>query len=272
MLFFLAAMLFLIFCGSCAEVYDDPGMCFSLTGDGWIKDIFNAFEIRASEANLYEFDAFSALTLAAKLGKADFEISRDPLHPFSGVQVYFDNSSFRPVSSYTEDAVRIVIGAVLDKEKTDPEIYAGYASLKYSVIGSGGSLRDDILIWANSSGKQIPIDGIFWLMELPGSYTTENIAGYGAVLNYLTRFVNETKQSGLDFKTLLSQMETDETGKFKNRTVKQLTGRGYSVGLIADPRFVFLTIADSDTVLFRDSGSVTDYYGEICKSAGVCRR
>ena len=89
------------------------------------------------------------------------------------------------------------------------------------------------------------------------------IARYGSVLNYLTRFVYEVKQSSLDFKRLLSSLETDETGVFKTRTTKQLTGRGYSVGLIADPSFVFLTIADTDAVLFRDNESVIEYYAKV---------
>ena len=33
-LFFLAAMFLLVFCGTAAEVYEDPDMCFLLTQDG----------------------------------------------------------------------------------------------------------------------------------------------------------------------------------------------------------------------------------------------
>ena len=72
-LFFLSVMFLLIFCCTFAEVYEDPDMCFSLTQDGWIKDLANAYEIKASDADLYGFDAFSALTFAAELGKVDFD-------------------------------------------------------------------------------------------------------------------------------------------------------------------------------------------------------
>lgn len=89
------------------------------------------------------------------------------------------------------------------------------------------------------------------------------ISRYGAVLNYLTRFVYEVKQSNIDFGRLLSSLETDETGAFKTRTTRQLTGRGYSIGFIADPSFVFLTIADTDAVLFRDNDSVIGYYAKV---------
>ena len=55
----------------------------------------------------------------------------------------------------------------------------------------------------------------------------------------------------------------DESGAFKTRTTRQLTGRGYSIGLIADPSFVFLTIANTDAVLFRDNDSVIEYYAKV---------
>ena len=124
-------------------------------------------------------------------------------------------------------------------------------------------LRRDILIWGNEQGKQIPIDGIFWFMYLPKEYGQKDIARYGSVLNYLTRFVYETKQSSLDLGRLLSSLETDESGAFKTRTTRQLIGRGYSIGLIADPSFVFLTIADTDAILFRDNDSVIEYYTKV---------
>ena len=104
---------------------------------------------------------------------------------------------------------------------------------------------------------------IFWFIDLPEEYGLKDISRYGAVLNHLTRFVYEVKQSSLDFNRLLSSLETDETGIFKTRTTRQLTGRGYSVGLIADPSFVFLTIADTDAVLFRDNNSVIEYYAKV---------
>ena len=90
MLFFLSSMILLIFCGSVAEVYEDPDMCFSLTQDGWISDLMNAYEIKASDADLYGFDAFSALTFAAELGKVDFEISRDPARPYDRALILFE--------------------------------------------------------------------------------------------------------------------------------------------------------------------------------------
>lgn len=271
-IFSLTAAVLLIFCACFAEVYDDPDMCFSFTQDGWIKDIMNAFEIKASGTNLYEFDAFSALTFAGELEKTDFDIIRDPLKPFDGAAVFFDKRTFEPVSSDAENGIRIIMGAVLDPEKTDPAQYSEYASLKYSVIDRSQNIRHDILIWANTFGKQIQAEGIFWLIELPAEYSKTDIAKYGSVLNYLTRFVYETGQSSLDFKTLLASMETDESGRFRSRDTRQLTGRGYSIGLIADPAFVFLTIADIDAVLFRDSGSVIEYYGKVCGNTGVCGR
>ena len=124
-------------------------------------------------------------------------------------------------------------------------------------------MRQDILIWANEQGKQVPIDGIFWFIDLPEEYDQNDIAKYGSVLNYLTRFVYEVRQSNLDFGRLLSSLETDGTGKFKTQTTRQLTGRGYSIGMIADPSFVFLTIADTDAVLFRDNDSVIEYYAKV---------
>ena len=262
-LFFLSAMFFLVFCCSAAEVYEDPDMCFSLTQDGWIKDLINAYEIKASDTDLYGFDAFSALTFAAELGKVDFDISMDPDKPYDRALIFFDGNTFKPASADTTKPVTIVMNAIMDPEKLDEDLYQEYASLKYSVISDNQEIRRDILIWANEQGKQIPIDGIFWFMYLPKEYEPKDITRYGSVLNYLTRFVYEVKQSSLDFNRLLSSLETDETGIFKTRTTRQLTGRGYSVGLIADPSFVFLTIADTDAVLFRDSDSVIDYYTKV---------
>ena len=262
-LFFLSAMFLLVFCCSAAEVYEDPAMCFSLTQDGWIKDLINAYEIKASDTDLYGFDAFSALTFAAELGKVDFDISMDPAKPYDRALIFFDGNTFKPASADTTKPVTIVMNAIMDPEKLDEDLYQKYASLKYSVISDNQEIRRDILIWANEQGKQIPIDGIFWFMYLPQEYGKKDIARYGSVLNYLTRFVYEVKQSSLDFKRLLSSLETDETGVFKTRTTKQLTGRGYSVGLIADPSFVFLTIADTDAVLFRDNDSVIEYYAKV---------
>ena len=100
-------------------------------------------------------------------------------------------------------------------------------------------------------------------MYLPKEYGKKDIAKYGSVLNYLTRFVYETKQSNLDFSSLLSSLETDESGIFETRTTRQLTGRGYSIGFIADPSFVFLTIVNTDAVLFRNNDSVIDYYAKV---------
>ena len=66
-LFFLSVMFLLIFCSSGAEVSENPDMCFLLTQDGWIKDLINAYEIRASDTDLYGFDAFSALLQCSRL-------------------------------------------------------------------------------------------------------------------------------------------------------------------------------------------------------------
>ena len=262
-LFFLSVMFLLIFCCTFAEVYEDPDMCFSLTQDGWIKDLINAYEIRASDTDLYGFDAFSALTFAAELGKVDFDISMDPAKPYDRALIFFDGRTFKPASADTTKPVTIIMNAIMDPSKLDEELYRQYASLKYSVVSESQELRRDILIWANEQGKQVPIDGIFWFMYLPKEYGKKDIAKYGSVLNYLTRFVYETKQSSLDFGRLLSSLETDETGVFKTRTTRQLTGRGYSICLIADPSFVFLTIANTDAVLFRDNDSVIEYYAKV---------
>ena len=262
-LFFLSVMFLLIFCSSGAEVYEDPDMCFLLTQDGWIKDLINAYEIRTSDTDLYGFDAFSALTFAAELGKVDFEIGRDPVKPYDRALIIFDGETFKPASADTAKPVTIIMNAIMDPSKLDYELYRQYASLKYSVVSDSQELRRDILIWANEQGKQVPIDGIFWFMYLPKEYGKKDIARYGSVLNYLTRFVYEAKQSSLDFGRLLSSLENDETGKFKTRATRQLTGRGYSIGLIADPSFVFLTIANTDAVLFRDSDSVIEYYAKV---------
>ena len=263
MLFFLFSMFLLIFCGSFAEVYEDPDMCFLLTQDGWIKDLVNAYEIKASDADLYGFDAFSALTFAAELCKVDFEISRDPAKPYDRALIFFDGNTFKPASSDTAKPVTIVMNAIMDPSKLDEELYRQYSDLKYSVVSDSQELRRDILIWANEQGKQVPIDGIFWFMYLPKEYGQNDIARYGSVLNYLTRFVYEVKQNNIDFGGLLSSLETDENGAFKTRTTRQLTGRGYSIGFIADPSFVFLTIADTDAVLFRDNDSVIEYYAKV---------
>ena len=268
----LTAAILLIFCVSFAEVYDDPDMCFSLTQDGWIRDIVNVFEIRASETNLYEFDAFSTLTFAGELGKADFDISVDPAKPYDRALIFFDTNTFEPVEADTGNPVRVVMGAYLDPDKTDHEKYLEYVSLKNSVIGSNRELRNDILVWANILGKQIPVEGIFWFMDIPEIEEMVDISKYGAVLDYMTRFVSETKQSGLEFREMFSAFETGESGRFNNRNTRYLTGRGYSIGLIADPDFVFLTAAGTDAVLFRDSESVTEYYEKICMQTGFCGR
>ena len=155
------------------------------------------------------------------------------------------------------------MNAIMDPSKLDEELYRQYSDLKYSVVSDSQELRRDILIWANEQGKQVPIDGIFWFMYLPKEYGQNDIARYGSVLNYLTRFVYEVKQSNIDFGGLLSSLETDENGAFKTRTTRQLTGRGYSIGFIANPSFVFLTIADTDAVLFRDNDSVIEYYAKV---------
>ena len=262
-LFFLTAMFLLIFCVSGAEVYEDPDMCFSLTQDGWIRYLINAYEIKASDADLYGYDAFSALTFAAELDKVDFEISRDPVRPCDRSLILFDGDTFKTVSAETKKPVAIVMNAIIDPEEVDEDLYQQYASLNYSVIDDKQKMRQDILIWANEHGKQVPIDGIFWFIDLPEEYDRKDITRYGSVLNYLTRFVYEAKQSSLDFSRLLSSFETDETGTFKTRTTRQLTGRGYSIGLIADPSFVFLTIASTDAVLFRDNDSVIEYYAKV---------
>ncbi|MBQ6343557.1 MAG: hypothetical protein IJI41_10575 [Anaerolineaceae bacterium] len=264
-LFFLTAMFLLIFCVSGAEVYEDPDMCFSLTQDGWIRDLINAYEIKASDANLYVFDAFSTLTFAAELGKVDFEISMDPAKPYDRALILFDGTTFKPASVETKKPVVIVMNAIIDPEKVDEDLYQQYASLKYSVIDDKQKMRQDILIWANEQGKKVPIDGIFWFIDLPKEYDQKDIARYGSVLNYLTRFVYEAKQSSLDFSRLLSSFETDENGAFKTRTTRQLTGRGYSIGLIADPSFVFLTITNTDAVLFRNNDSVFEYYEKVTR-------
>ena len=261
--FFLVTMLLLIFCSSGAEVYENPDMCFILTQDGWIRDLVNAYEIKASDADLYGFDAFSALTFAAELGKVDFDISMDPAKPYDRALIFFDGGTFKPASADTTKPVTIIMNAIMDPSKLDEELYQQYASLKYSVVSDSQKLRRDILIWANEQGKQVQIDGIFWFMYLPKEYGKKDIARYGSILNYLTRFVYEAKQSSLDFGRLLSSLETDESGAFKTRTIRQLTGRGYSIGLIADPSFVFLTIANTDAVLFRDNDSVIEYYTKV---------
>ena len=191
------------------------------------------------------------------------EISRDPTRPYDRGLVFIDGETFKPASSETKKPVTIIVNAIMDPEKIDEDQYRQYASLKYSVISDKQELRRDILIWANSQGKQVPIDGVFWFIDLPEEYGKKDISRYGAVLNYLTRFVYETKQSSLDFSSLLSSFETDETGVFKTRTTRQLTGRGYSIGLMADPSFVFLSITDTDAVLFRDSDSVIEYYAKV---------
>ena len=154
-------------------------------------------------------------------------------------------------------------GRLTNINEIDEDLYQKYTSLKYSVISDNQEIRRDILIWANEQGKEVPIDGIFWFMYLPKEYGKKDIARYGSVLNYLTRFVYEAKQSNLDFKSLLSSLETDESGIFKTRTTRHLTGRGYSIGLISDPSFVFLTIANTDAILFRDNDSVIDYYAKV---------
>ena len=121
-LFFLSAMFFLVFCCSAAEVYEDPDMCFSLTQDGWIKDLINAYEIKASDTDLYGFDAFSALTFAAELGKVDFDISMDPDKPYDRALIFFDGNTFKPASADTTKPVTIVMNAIMDPEKLDEDL------------------------------------------------------------------------------------------------------------------------------------------------------
>jgi len=260
----IAAAMLVVYCGCFAEMYDDPDLCFSTSGDGWISDIMNIFEIRASDSDLYSFDAFSAIAFAGELDMTDFAISRDPLKPYDRALVFLDNETFAPVLSGDKRSVRVSMSAILDPEKLDAQKYQDYAALKYSVIDDQQEMRRDILIWANTYGKQIPIDGIFWLMNLPGEYDGSDIAKYGAVLNYLTQYVYETKQSSLNFKTIFSDLETDETGRFRSQITRQITGLGYSIGLIVDPSFVFLAVTDSDAVLFRNSESVIEYYNKLC--------
>ena len=129
-------------------------MCFSLTQDGWIKDLINAYEIKASDTDLYGFDAFSALTFAAELGKVDFDISMDPAKPYDRALIFFDGNTFKPASADTTEPVTIVMNAIMDPEKLDEDLYQKYASLKYSVISDNQEIRRDILIWANEQGKR----------------------------------------------------------------------------------------------------------------------
>ena len=57
--------------------------------------------------------------------------------------------------------VAVVMNAIMDPEKVEKDLYEQYVNLKYSVIDENRKMRQDILIWANEQGKQIPIDGIF---------------------------------------------------------------------------------------------------------------
>ncbi|MBQ6518764.1 MAG: hypothetical protein IJI14_08590 [Anaerolineaceae bacterium] len=57
--------------------------------------------------------------------------------------------------------VAVVLNAIMDPEKVEKDLYEQYVNLKYSVIDENRKMRQDILIWANEQGKQIPIDGIF---------------------------------------------------------------------------------------------------------------
>ncbi len=261
-LVWIAAAVLMIWGGCHGEVYNDPDMCFITDKDGGIRDIVNIYEIRASDANLYEYESFSAIAFSGELGKAEFSISRNLLKPYDTVRVYFDNA-FHPAEKMAENGVSVTMNAIMDPEKTDAELFGRYAELKYSAAGNDQKMLGNILIWANSSAKEIPIDGVYWIMALPEEYGKNGISRFGAVFNYMTQYVYEIRESGLDFRQLLSDMDTDGTGKFKRRMTRQITGRGYSIGLIADPAFVFLVVTDTDTVLFRDSDSVIRYYEKV---------
>ena len=258
----IAAAVLMFWCGCYAEVYNDPDMCFITDAGGWIRDIVNIYEIRASDANLYEYESFSALAFSGELDKAAFDISGNPLKPYDMVRVYFDRT-FHSNEEIVDGGICVTMNAVMDPDNIDPELFGRYSELKYSVVGNDRKMRSDILIWANTAGKEIPIDGIYLKMDLPDEYDSKNISRFGAVFNYMTQYVYEIRESGLDFRQLLSGMDTDVSGRFKERTTRQITGRGYSVGLIADPSFVFLVITDTDTVLFRDSDSVIRYYEKV---------
>ncbi|MBQ6520198.1 MAG: hypothetical protein IJI14_15900 [Anaerolineaceae bacterium] len=239
--------------------------CYVADKNGWITGMKATYEISVKDATLFGAEYFMTYAFLDEMEFVSRIIDSENYTidgnwaPYSVAKVYLDFRELAAVPTFVKGVVPAMIGAVIDPAKTDKQIVSNYeqgltAEYKKNV-------KDHLYI--NEYAKQIPVDGLYFMLYFPDEYNYFDIQRYGYELDYITQFVHELNESDINFFSLLKSLPTDGNQHINGENTAQVTKDGYSVGVYATEKFVFAAVMDADDYQFIDKASVISFYKNV---------
>ena len=249
----------------------DINDCYTTDPNGWINGMNATYEISVKDATLFgaeyfmTYAFFNEMQFVTRVFDSTNYTIEGKWAPYSVARVYYDFTGFSALPSYAHNAIPVMIGADIDPEKADKKILETYE--KGVTVELVKHPTDHLLI--NEYAKQIPVDGLYFIMYFPDNYNYYDIQRYGIVLDYLTQFVHEFNEAGIDFFELSKTFTTDGNQHIYKENTAFTTKDGYSIGILATEKFIFAAVTDADDYTFSDKEAVISYYTEKYDKANL---
>ena len=245
--------------------------CYFADSNGWITGMNATYEISVKDASLFGAEFFMTYTFLDEikfvsriLDSENYSID-GKWAPYSVARVYLDFRELSPVPSYVNGVIPAMAGAVIDPQKTDKSVIANYEKGISAEVSRGSKNH----LFVNEYAKQIPVDGVYFIIYFPAEYNYFDIQRYGHELNYFTQFVLEFNEAEIDFNELLKSFPVDGKQHISGDNTYQLTKDGYSIGLLANEKFVFVSVMDADDYVFTNKESVISFYRDKYEKANM---
>lgn len=236
--------------------------CYTANSNGWINGMKATYEISVKDASLFSAEYFmtyafyNEMKFVKRILDSENYTVDGSWAPYSVAKVFFDFSALAGLPSYGYNSIPVMIGAVIDPNKVSPEVMKNYEK---GVAAEQKQPHSDHLL-INEYAKQIPVDGLYFIIYFPDNYNYYDIQRYGSVLEYLTQFVLEVNESGIDFVELVKTYTINGQQHLHLTNTSQLTKDGYSIGVLGMEKFIFLAVTDANDYVFSDQNSVISFY------------
>lgn len=245
--------------------------CYIADSNGWITGMNATYEISVKDASLFGAEYFMTYAFLDEikyvsriLDSENYSVDGE-WAPYSVARVYLDFRELSPVPSYVKGVVPAMIGAVIDPQKTDKNVLSNYEKGIQSELSRKSSKH----LFVNEYAKQIPVDGLYFMIYFPDEYNYYDIQRYGHELNYFTQFVLEINESEIDFVELLKNLPVDGKQHISGERTARINKDGYSIGLLANEKFIFVAVTDAEDYVFTDANSVTAFYTKTYKNTNM---
>ena len=245
--------------------------CYIADENGWITEMKATYEISVKDATLFGAEYFMSyafldeIEYVSRIIDAGNYSIEGQWAPYSVARVFLDFRELSPVPSYTDGVIPAMIGAVINPDKADKSVMTNYEKGITSELARGGGEH----LFVNEYAKQIPVDGLFFMLYFPKDYNYYDIQRYGYELDYMTQFVLEANESEVAFLDILKSFPTDGQQHISGINTAQFVKDGYSIGVLASEDFVFAVISDADDYAFSDKNSVISFYENVYDKANL---